>query len=84
MATLTRDNIDPLAIAFDSVAKRIENNLRQVIGCEIRKYRTKERLSGRELSWEQAWQEWTKEHGERLEQFLIESLFSSESDLQKI
>ena len=46
-----------LANAFDSVAKRIENNLRRLIGCEIREYKARERLSGRELSWEQAWEE---------------------------
>ena len=78
MATLARNNIESLASAFDSVAKRIENNLRQIIRCEICKYKTKEHLSGRELSWEQAWQAWKKEHENRLEQFLIKSLFSSE------
>ena len=41
---------------------------------DIRKYKWIEGEKGRNLSWEQARQEWTKFHGEVYEKFLIDTL----------
>ena len=72
------DRTQLLPNPFDSVAKRIENNLRRLIELEVRKYKSSEHLRGRDLSWEQAWDEWTKAHQDSLKHFLIKSLSNSE------
>ena len=41
---------------------------------EIRKYKWIEGEKGRQLSWEQARQEWTDAHREKYEKFLIDTL----------
>ena len=41
---------------------------------EIRKYKCIEGEKGRPLSWEQARNEWMKQHRERYEKFLLETL----------
>jgi hypothetical protein len=63
--------------AFDSVAKRIESNLRRLIEYEVRKYKLSERLNRRNFSFEQAWGEWIKLHQGSFEQVPIKSLFAS-------
>jgi hypothetical protein len=63
---------------FDSVAKRIENDLRRLIEYEVCKYKTSERLTGPDLTWKLAWEEWTKVHQDSLEEMLDQKSFSSE------
>lgn len=41
---------------------------------EIRKYKWTEGEKGRQLSWEQALKEWTDQHREKYERFLMETL----------
>jgi hypothetical protein len=62
---------------FDSVAKRIKKDLRQLMKREFQKYKSIEREKGRDLSWKQSWAEWTEIHKESLEKFLIKSLSNS-------
>ena len=51
---------------------------------EIRKYKWTEGEKGRQLSWEQARQEWTDAHRERFEKFLMETLsIAGDSLLEK-
>ena len=42
---------------------------------EIRKYKWVEGEKGRQLTWEQARQEWTKNYQETYEKFLIDTLY---------
>jgi hypothetical protein len=76
-ASLELDRTPFLSNPFESVAKRIENNLRRLIECEVRKYKSSERLRGRDLSWKRAWEEWKIAHQVSLDQFLIKSLFTN-------
>ena len=62
---------------FGSVAKRIEDDLRRLVEYEVRKYKLSECLNGRNLSFEQACEEWIELHQSSFEQVLIKSLFTS-------
>jgi hypothetical protein len=58
---------------FDKLARRIREDLRRAIQNEIQNYRWFEKAKGRDLSWAEAWSEWTQAHRQDLGQFLIES-----------
>jgi hypothetical protein len=60
-----------LSNPFETLAQRIREDLREAINREIRIYQGIEAEKGRDLSWEEAWHEWTKAHRENLEQFLM-------------
>ncbi len=60
-----------LSNPFDTLAQRIREELRQAINREIRIYKRIEAEKGRDLSWEEAWNEWTEAHRENLQQFLM-------------
>jgi hypothetical protein len=60
-----------LSNPFDSLAQRIREELRDAMSQEIRIYKRIEAEKGRNLSWEEAWSEWTEAHRENLEQFLM-------------
>jgi hypothetical protein len=46
---------------------------------EIRKYKWLEGEKGRQLAWEQARHEWTQQHAEKYESFLIDTLKFSDN-----
>lgn len=48
---------------------------------EIRKYKWIEGEKGRKLSWEQARQEWTKAYRQKFEDFLIDTLSVTDTDV---
>jgi hypothetical protein len=60
-----------LVSPFDNLAQRITEEFREAIKHEIRKYRWIEKERGRDLSWKEAWNEWTLAHRENLGQFLM-------------
>jgi hypothetical protein len=55
---------------FDTLAQRITEEFREAIKHEIRRYKWIEKERGRDLSWDEAWNEWTLAHRENLGQFL--------------
>lgn len=55
---------------FDKLAQRITEEWRQTIQDEIRKYKRTECKNGGELSWREAWDEWTEEHRQEFGQLL--------------
>jgi hypothetical protein len=48
---------------------------------EIRKYKWIEGEKGRQLSWEEARKEWMKDHKEKYEKFLLETLTFAEENV---
>lgn len=60
-----------LSNPFDALAQRIREELREAINHEIRIYKWIEAEKGRDLSWEEACNEWTEAHRENLGQFLM-------------
>jgi hypothetical protein len=60
-----------LVSPFDTLAQRITEEFRDAIKQEIRRYKWIEKERGRDLSWEEAWNEWTEAHRENLQQFLM-------------
>jgi hypothetical protein len=60
-----------LSNPFDTLAQRIKEELREAINHEIRIYKWTESEKGRDLSWEEARDEWTEAHRENLGQFLM-------------
>jgi hypothetical protein len=60
-----------LSNQLDILAQRIREQLREAITREIRIYKWIEREKGRDLSWEEAKNEWTETHRENLGQFLL-------------
>jgi hypothetical protein len=56
---------------FDTLAQRIREDLREAINREIRIYKRIEAEKGRDLSWDEASNEWTEAHRENLEQFFM-------------
>jgi hypothetical protein len=60
-----------LSNQLDILAQRIREQLREAITREIRIYKRIEREKGRDLSWEEAKNEWTETHRENLGQFLL-------------
>ena len=60
-----------LVSPFDTLAQRITEEFREAIKQEIRRYKWIEKERGRDLSWEEAWNEWTEAHRENLQQFLM-------------
>jgi hypothetical protein len=59
-----------LSRPFDPLAQRIKEEFREIIRREIRKYRQVEEAKGRDLSWEEARNEWIAGHRKGLGQFL--------------
>jgi hypothetical protein len=60
-----------LSNQLDILAQRIREQLREAINREIRIYKWIEGEKGRDLSWEEAKNEWTETHRENLGQFLL-------------
>jgi hypothetical protein len=60
-----------LSNQLDILAQRIREQLREAITREIRIYKWIEREKGRDLSWEEAKNEWTETRRENLGQFLL-------------
>jgi hypothetical protein len=60
-----------LVSPFDTLAQRITEEFREAIKHEIRRYKWIEKERGRDLSWEEACNEWTLAHRENLGQFLM-------------
>ena len=60
-----------LVSPFDTLAQRITEEFREAVKDEIRRYKWIEKERGRDLSWEEAWNEWTLAHRENLGQFLM-------------
>jgi len=60
-----------LSNRLDILAHRIREELREAINHEIRIYQWIEGEKGRDLSWEEAKDEWTEAHRENLGQFLL-------------
>jgi hypothetical protein len=55
---------------FDKLALRIREDLRRAIQNEIQNYRWFEQEKGRDLSWAEAWCEWTQAHRQDLGRLL--------------
>ena len=55
---------------FDKLAERIRKELRQAILEELRKYKATESEKCCDLSWEEAWNQWTEAHRQNLGQYL--------------
>jgi hypothetical protein len=56
---------------FDALAQRIREEFREIITREIRKYRWIQQEKGRDLSWEEARNEWIAGQRKGIGQFLI-------------
>jgi hypothetical protein len=56
---------------FDTLAKRIRQELQEAMEEQVRAYQRIEGRKGRALAWEQAWTEWTEAHRENFGQFLM-------------
>jgi hypothetical protein len=60
-----------LSNRLDTLTRRIREELREAISREIRIYQWIEGEKGRDLSWEEARNEWTEAHRENLGQFFL-------------
>jgi hypothetical protein len=72
-----------LVNTFDTLAQRITEEFREAVKHEIRRYKWIEKGRGRDLSWEEAWNEWALAHRENLGQFLMAELREAYSPAQE-
>lgn len=56
---------------FDTVARRIREELREAVQHQVQAYRSIESRKGRALSLHQAWTEWNEPHREDLGRLLM-------------